>query len=54
MRAVFDVQALDVFRHPMFSSYVLIPCTDNAKHRLIYKLMYISCLLTVIAGYVTY
>ena len=54
MRAVFDVQALDVFRHPMFSSYVLIPCTDNAKHRLMYKLMYISCLLTVIACYVTY
>ena len=52
MRAVFDVQALDVFRHPKFSFYV-IPCTDNAKHRLMYKLMYISCLLTVIAGYVT-
>ncbi len=54
MRAVFDVQALDASRHPMLSSYLLIYRTDKAKHRLMYKLMYISCLLTVIACYVTY
>ena len=32
MRAVFDVQASDASRRPILSSYVLIPCTDNAKH----------------------
>ena len=38
-------------RHTMLPSTVLIPCIDNAKHRLMYKLMYISCLLTVTHQY---
>jgi len=35
-------------------SVIHLLCTDNGKHLLMYKLMYISCLLTVKAGNITY
>ena len=50
-----QVRHLDVFMHFLIShSNAHLSYTRNDKHRLMYKLMYISCLLTVTAQSITY